>query len=504
MNYELEKTEELIAYAGKKSKKKIILTVVITAVVLAVGIGVFAGIKLHHSSQINGYLETAEQELQEGKYKEAIASYEKVMKLDSKNAKAYEGLGDAHAGVGDTKKALNNYETAKKYDDQNEDLYKKEIRIAFSEGNTDEANAIVEEMHKNIKGTEAVDIRSVFTGSTQENMMSDGIVCQDGSTLYIANKPERGSITKVDKEGKETVIVRNKDLSDDKSVRGLNVWNGWLYYGISFFDQNSPHSCYEMIKRVKTDGTQDEKINIKDSGFMTFALIQGKLYWAGEFDDGGWEITQCDLDGKNLKKISKYHADHFVTDGKYIYYSAEVKAANDYIKDEFRRIDIHTGKEETVLNRFFNPFYIKGNTMYGFARNVGEQGIIYAWDMKTGSMALASKVGFVKSYNVNEGKIIWSRHGNGYSSELIRDYYRMEIEQTSLADDSETSTITHSFNFEELFPKEANREDCYADIDRYQIIGDKLYYSLEVSSDKGTTLKYGCMNTDGSENEIYY
>ena len=76
MNEELERTEELLASAGRKNNRKKLVAVIIAAAVFAAGVGVFAGIKIHNSSQLKEYLKTAEVNLEEGRYKEAIASYD--------------------------------------------------------------------------------------------------------------------------------------------------------------------------------------------------------------------------------------------------------------------------------------------------------------------------------------------------------------------------------------------------------------------------------------------
>lgn len=500
MNNELERTEELLAYAGSKGKRKKLVAVIIATAVFALGIGVFAGIKIYSSSQLKGYLKTAEADLKEGKYTEAIASYEKVIKIDDKNAAAYEGLGDANMGLGDTGKAYKNYKKAKDIDKKNKELYRKTIRAAVAEGKMDDANKIIDEMHKNIEGTDDVDISSVSTGSTQENMMAGGIVCQDGDTLYIANKPERGSITKVDKDGKEKVIFK-EELGENESVRGLNVWNGWLYYGICDLDQSMPVTDFKKIKKVRTDGTESKPIDIERSGFTQFAVVQGKLYWLGTAGDGGYKITRCDLDGKNTEEVSKEIADTFVTDGVNIYYSP-VFSIESYGRDpELRRININTGKEETVFKGSFSPFYVKKDTLYGFGGAGGQQMPVYALDLSTGKRVTTGKVGYAYPYNVNDGKIIWSAHSNYYIPD-VDDDYNMEIRQTSLSNGKEEKPITHAFTLDEMSPEGAkiNGGTLMSD---YQVIGDKLYYCMQVSIDNGYKLRYGCMNIDGSDNEVY-
>lgn len=502
MNEELERTEELLASAGRKNNRKKLVAVIIAAAVFAAGVGVFAGIKIHNSSQLKEYLKTAEVNLEEGRYKEAIASYDKVLKIDDKNAAAYEGLGDAHNGLGETDKAYENYKKAKDLDGKNERVYKKAARAAISIGKIDDAKDIIGDWRDNIGEADDIDIGSISAGNTQENRMADGIVCQDGSTLYIANKPERGSITKVDKDGKETVVYKEK-LSEGESVRGLNVWNDWLYYGIRKYEpRGMGFSSYEKIKKVRTDGTQSKELELKDSYFTCFALIQGKLYWTGTMDGAGYKIRRCDLDGNNTEEVSSEWSYGFITDGEYIYY---VPVPQDGIvtEPEVRRINIRTGKEETVIREQFEPIFVKDDTLYGFGGGAGQQMDVYALDLKSGKKDTACRVGYASPYNINGDTIIWSSHRNNYMPDLDKDY-GMEIMQTSLKDGKENSPLTHSFTFDEMFPDGTSRQGANAHMENYQIIGDKLYYCLQVGSENSDDFKYGCMNTDGTNNEMYY
>lgn len=114
MNQDLERTEELLGKSGKKAKKKTGIIIIAIAAIIAAGIGVFIGVSGSNSNQVNEKLKIADKLLLEGKYEQAITAYNEVIKIDDKNAKAYEGLGDSYTKSNQYKKAVKPYKEAVK------------------------------------------------------------------------------------------------------------------------------------------------------------------------------------------------------------------------------------------------------------------------------------------------------------------------------------------------------------------------------------------------------
>ncbi len=113
------------------SKKKIIITLLI-AVILICG-GVVAAVVLMGSSSVyvgvSDRLQLADRYLAEMNYEQAIVEYQKILKIEPKNADAYIGLAEAYAALGDNDKAIEVLKEAQRNVDNNQRIEDKLAEI---------------------------------------------------------------------------------------------------------------------------------------------------------------------------------------------------------------------------------------------------------------------------------------------------------------------------------------------------------------------------------------
>lgn len=309
MSQELERTEELLASNAGRNKKKKLIVIVIVLAVLAAGVGVFAGIKLHSGSQIKEQLKIADAKLKEGKYEEAIAAYDKVIRLDEKNAEAYEGIGDAYMGLKQPDKALDNYrrslENSKKKNKKKKGRYFKVIGAADEAGDEDTRDKVIDEMRDDF-GEEADDIeaginmemfltayknkeydkaKSISEGNPEqykEKCVSE--LTDDEKKLYLAkvkeyDKPDsefpqdkflRGYyLTDYDNDGKAELIVAIP-LKGATSNSTLYVFkaNGDKVEQIAEFSERN----YSLYAYPNHDGIV---VGDTDTSYMTYGIVRG-------------------------------------------------------------------------------------------------------------------------------------------------------------------------------------------------------------------------------------
>ena len=219
MNQELERTEELMAVAGKGNKKKKIIIIAVIVAVLAAGAGIFVGLKIHNDNQIKSQLKTGKALLAEGKYEKAIAAFDKVIEMDDKNPRAYEGKADSYVGMGNYKKSIDPYKKAIKNDTKNEKLYDKVIKTSIENKDKKTAKEVIDMMHENVPETKDKDLdhyleerkayKEVLEKVYQENILeTDNETKED--LLYVDGdglEENRFACADVDGDGEDELLL---------------------------------------------------------------------------------------------------------------------------------------------------------------------------------------------------------------------------------------------------------------------------------------------------------
>lgn len=108
-----------------------------------------------------------------------------------------------------------------------------------------------------------------------------------GKNIYFAKD---NCIYRMDINGKSKKILKKCS----KSIDGIQVYNGWIYYKNQYGYGNKG-----SIYRMKLDGKENKEI-IKN--VLSFNVSDGVIYYS--IRDKGSYIA--DINGKNVKKISKY------------------------------------------------------------------------------------------------------------------------------------------------------------------------------------------------------
>ncbi len=92
-----------------KSKLKIIIPIIVAVIAI-----IIAALMINFTSDngvnISSLIETAQNYLNENKYEQAIAEFEKAINIDPMNVDAYIGLAQAYIGIGDSDKAIETLE----------------------------------------------------------------------------------------------------------------------------------------------------------------------------------------------------------------------------------------------------------------------------------------------------------------------------------------------------------------------------------------------------------
>ena len=139
-----------------KDKKAIIVVAAVLLLVVAAGVALAMNLG-QEDIDIAEQLSLGEKYLQEMNYEKAILAFNKVIKVDPRNVKAYLGLADAYVGTGDTDKAIETLEKGleltgdERLEERINELRRqlgrtallKELYDLFEAGSTNEALALV-------------------------------------------------------------------------------------------------------------------------------------------------------------------------------------------------------------------------------------------------------------------------------------------------------------------------------------------------------------------------
>lgn len=522
-NRDLERTEELLQQSRKKKKTPIIIAAVIAALVIA-GIGGFAAVKANKNKEVTKNLDQAEKYLAEGEYDQAVAAYTAAIDIDEKSAPAYKGRARANAKLGNKDAAYSDIDRAIEIDPKDEDGYRTAIDIAIGAGDADRADKYIEDMHKNIGGTEDETLESMLMGCSPEDLAADGIVCQSGSDYYVANMPDddsesgRGCITKVSRDGKKETVYKVPNIADTQYVCKLNIWDGWIYYSVT--DLMHLDGETTEFHRVRTDGSGDERLR-GDFGkeynwTAEFAVINGKIYYTNGSQDIGRYLWVCEPDGSNPKKAVPGFAGYFTSDGRNIYYSTWTEQGS---YGGIWKLDTQAGKSEKIsaLNPSMSLSYYDGAVyFFGFEGSEhpdNEVMTFYRLDTKTNeAKAITTANAGYGNLAVHDGVCYQPNTHYDQPTDFAVDS-DIEGQVTTInPEDGSTGLITHIFTPEEVRLYDAKGVTIMsstAGFERQRVIGDRIYYMISRWAYAEETMEnrlgpvFGNMAMDGSDNVMY-
>ena len=512
MDPELERTEELLSLAKKRQKKKKSIIAGIILAVVAMGAGVFAGITIHNENQVSGKLNTAQQYLMEGKYEEAIQAFDKIIALDDSNADAYEGRGDAKKQLGRPKDALKDYEMAIERDKEKKSSYDKAILTAEETGDEEKAEEILEKKKKQFDDAGNETVGSINMGCTPENLAAGGIVCEKDGVLYIANKPKRGCISKMDSKGKEETFFEYPELGEKQYISRMNVWDGWMYYAVMEMKNPDDELKYEVgrLRRVRLDGTHDEEIKCAElQRLESMAIIKGKIYYTLRNVEWKYSLYECNLDGSKKRKICNDcdYGGSFATDGISIYHGQEsehsddLTASCDIVERRLSEIDKPEiiGKGYGGVKTFLQS---KGKISFSEDAN-GAPDALSILDIKT-KKSISSDEIFDREVIIN-ALSAYKNYIVAVSDYNYGDDEDIELKKEYEADfyfvDSKNGKIDSSKGFTLKIPDSEIGSSDEADCQFLFAGKDRMYYQIF----RGSTVApiFGSVSIDGKDNTIF-
>ncbi len=527
MNYDYEKTEELLRYKrDKKNKKRLIIGIVILGLAVC-AVGIIVGINIHKSNQANEQIKIAEKYMMEGDYQSAITAYDEVLKIDNKHADAYEGKGDAYMKLDNPKKATESFVQAIDNGNDGEETYDKAVDAAEEAGDKKTADRLIKERNEKYKNKNK-DKKNPNgnLGSTPENITAGGIVCQVGEDLYVANKPRRGCITKIDKKGKERIVFEYPDISGTEYIARLNVWDGWIYYAL--LDFNEEGATAGTLRKVKLSGNDDKEIKgVELYEPKSLVVIKDKLYYDSAGIDGFGYFAKADLDGTRQEKHEEYAYSAgsnggFTTDGEYIYYISWEDDEEYDVNGKYKvmRYNIKNAKVNEIYLMCAGQMIKKDDAIYGIEHFNGAPDSLVRVDLddkKGDSLEEDFFENYINSFNLYDDEIWFASDKLGeYGEEEYYDSYsnydvKFYVIDAKDGKHIEAKDFTCSFTPEEIGLNDIDVPDeyKYLSLDHFCIINDKIYYQLTrnaIDPDEGEQYVapiFGRMNIDGTDNEIY-
>ena len=194
--------------------------------------------------------------LSEGNYEEAIIAFEKAIKIDSKNIEIKETL-DVLYIYEEAIKLISEGERDKAQEKLEEIKDKPKFDII-----KDYVNEVEEELEVNLNGL----------GNSYVNIISQGLVAYNNQYVFYSNLEDEGKLYKMKIDSGETT-----KLCDDK-VKYINTYKKYIYYMVDNDLKVNNQHIYE-VKKISTDGTENEVVVNKNENATEFQIIDGILYY---------------------------------------------------------------------------------------------------------------------------------------------------------------------------------------------------------------------------------
>lgn len=225
-------------------------------------------------------------------------------------------------------------------------------------------------------------------GCDPRDVAADGMVCHNGGSYYVANKPTNGCITKIDGKGRKIIVYRNSRLGETGYISKMNIWNGWIYFAVmnEGFDMDAPGvTRYGEFRRVKIGSGKDERIDEVDfyyqDGSGNAVIAGGKLYYtsAESMDDYDIQLIECNLDGSDKRILSKDAGwGKFAINDDGIYYN-ENSGKGDIDYNIVKRTFSNIGKPEIVAKGYCRNILYSGGKLYCAIINIKAKSDYFVW-----------------------------------------------------------------------------------------------------------------------------
>lgn len=225
-------------------------------------------------------------------------------------------------------------------------------------------------------------------GCVPGDVAADGMVCHNGGSHYVANKPTNGCITKIDGKGRIIIVYRNSRLGETGHISKMSIWNGWIYFAVmnERFDMEEPGvTRYGEFRRVKIGSRKDERIDGVDfyyqHGSGNAVIAGGKLYYtsAESMDDSDIQLIECNLDGSDKRILSEDAGrGKFALNDDGIYYN-ENSGKSDIDYNIVKRSFSNIGKPEIVARGYCRNILCSGGKLYCAIMNIKAKSDYFAW-----------------------------------------------------------------------------------------------------------------------------
>ena len=193
-----------------RSKLKIIIPIIVAVMAI-----IIAALTINFTSDngvnISSLIETAQNYLNENKYEQAIAEFEKAIKLDPMNVDAYIGLAQAYMGIGDTEQAIETLEKgiAKTGDQRLKDM--------LDELSPPEETTITTTTPTTVTTTEAETDQTAITTTVLNDEFNAETILESTTTTLPETVSSDTSI-QISNDNTTTISLDNQDKENDEKI----------------------------------------------------------------------------------------------------------------------------------------------------------------------------------------------------------------------------------------------------------------------------------------------
>lgn len=467
-----EKTEELLDSKLKekrsRGKKKnnppekrngrgmtVKKTALIVAAVLLIAGGGYFGWKYYRSSQYQKELDLAVKAMDDGKIEDAILAYDNAIKIDDNRIDAYLGKAAAAVKSGDIDTARSTYD--KLVSITGDSKYQ---RMSESAG----------------------------MGNTSGNYANAGLAASYGDSVYVANTPRPGCLTKIDGSNEKMIF----DLGDDKKiVQNISVDGDYVYFSVWSLnnDIGAESLAKNGIYRVPADGGDAVHLltPTNDFYYSNMVLWNGQLYLLS-YDKG---IYKVDTNSGDMSTVFEGMYESLNSDGKYLYSGTDQSIYS--IDSQGNQNLVTASRGASLIIAYQDKLYFASSYRSGDGYELNRIN-------KDGSdlERIGQKVYYYTRFNIYDDTIYMARRQSMMSSSDNT----VQIETYSL--DGQNAGTLASFLPSDLNGSLDNSSIQYVTVNYPCVAGGKLYYRLSTTSilDSGYSNYFGSMDLDGQNNQI--
>lgn len=247
----------------------------------------------------------------------------------------------------------------------------------------------------------------------------------DGDYVYFRYDPERETFYLTQKENYHLGRFK-KDGSSiellDEIASDITIKDGWVYYydnGYTYNEKATTDKKYSFdlshagIYKMKTDRSEkqlllgnfksyDEESNSKYYLCDGITIYNNYIYFQNFTDEGGSKVYRMNLDGSDLKAVTKEGTYKYTISGDTLYYSTGKRGENQSDPRSFIKVSLNDMNEETLFN--ITPAYFRFNVYNGYIYfNDSGYGYYYFNQIEQNSETKPNCCG--QRYNISENKM---------------------------------------------------------------------------------------------------